>query len=252
MAGRIGRAQRVIVDIAVAIEFLRIRRPRPVVLPRNNTIRTHEPCQHGIVIVRMIVQQPGAVQSLAGVVQASLPNRARAAHLAPRGEVLFADHRAAAVGGQADAAKVVAVQLRDAAAAITHGDHLAVEAAGGAAAQRCTSSARQQDGCWSPARRAVGGQPPGTLWVTPARGYAPWNPDLLRSHRRGQARMPAGNPCGRQRADGAGVAVCVAFGRVAVRPAPAARLSGRGHASRRIHPLAWSLTVFATRSPSAS
>jgi hypothetical protein len=41
----------------------------------------------------------------------------------------------------------------------------------------------------------------------PARGVAPWNPDLMRAHRAGQARMPWGNPCGRQRADGAGVAV---------------------------------------------
>jgi hypothetical protein len=58
----------------------------------------------------MIVQQPGAVQSLAGVVDTRRPDTARA-HFTPRVELLPADDRAAAVGRQADAAEVVAVQV---------------------------------------------------------------------------------------------------------------------------------------------
>jgi hypothetical protein len=59
----------------------------------------------------MIIQQARAVQSLAGVVQAGLADRGCAAGLAPRVEILPADDRAAAVGRQADAAEVVAVQV---------------------------------------------------------------------------------------------------------------------------------------------
>jgi len=78
--------------------------------PRHHTIRAHEPRQRRIVVARMIIQQPRAVQSLAGVIEAGLRNRAGAARFAPRVEVLPTDDRAVAVGGEADAAEVIAVQ----------------------------------------------------------------------------------------------------------------------------------------------
>jgi hypothetical protein len=89
--------------------------------------------------------------------------------------------------------------------AVAHRHYLAVEAVGGGDTQ------------WVHILGAFSGTIAGRLRgarqgatappAPPARGSAPWNPDLMRSHRRGQARMPAGNPCGQQRADGAGVAV---------------------------------------------
>ena len=70
---------RVIVDIAVPIEFLRVRRPAATLTPhtlrrriarrhskraaaRNNRIRTNEPADHRVIIARIIEQQPVVLQ----------------------------------------------------------------------------------------------------------------------------------------------------------------------------------------------
>ncbi len=123
MPGRVGMPHRIIVDVRVPIEFLRVLRPRRVLLPkqrcssriarpegeragaRDNRIRRDEARQHQIVRARMIVQQTGAVPPLPGVVQRRLADAA-AADAAPRVEVLPTHHRAAAARRHAPAAEV--------------------------------------------------------------------------------------------------------------------------------------------------
>ncbi len=129
MPTRVGVANGVIVNVAVEIEILGVG------LVRRLSVRRDEPRQQGVVGARVVVQQPGQVQPLAGVIEIGLADAA-AADLAPRVEALLADNGAAAVGRDADAAELVAMQVGHA-ARLAHGDDLAVEAVvglGGAAA----------------------------------------------------------------------------------------------------------------------
>src|SRR4029453_9365544 len=88
MARGISVRQRIVVNVAIAVEILRIRRPGRIGLVRNNAVRAHDPRQHWSVVARMIIQQAGPVQSLGGVVQTGLRDRAGPTLLAPRVEVL--------------------------------------------------------------------------------------------------------------------------------------------------------------------
>jgi len=128
MTRRIGIPQGVIQRIAVAVQFLRIRRPTPLGSPRalrnrikrrdgarvgarDNRIRRDEAADGRIIIARIIVQQARTIEHLAGVIARGLAHAA-AAHLAPGVKLLLAGHAPAARGAERHATEVVTVQVR--------------------------------------------------------------------------------------------------------------------------------------------
>ena len=120
MPGRIRLVNRVVADITVAVEVLR------VALVRYQRIRRQEPPQYRVLVARMIIQQPGAVQPLPGVIERGRAERA-GLHVAPGVEPLPGNRAARAVAARAHRAEVVAVQVAHAAGA-AHGYICPVEA----------------------------------------------------------------------------------------------------------------------------
>src|SRR6266508_1031554 len=136
MPARVGVIERIVVNVRIAVEALRVGRPaaRPArsdrqrVRSRHDAIRRHESPQPRIVVARMIIQQLASVQPLPGEVQRRLGDVAAAAMRTPRVELLLADHRLAAVGRDADRAEVVIVQVgHGARATVAHGYYPSIE-----------------------------------------------------------------------------------------------------------------------------
>lgn len=98
---------RIVEHIAISVEVLRVG------VARYQRVRAREAGQQRVVVAGMVVEQPGVVLALAGVVQAGLAYIAAGSHLPPGVERLPAYHagRLAARCHYRHAAEVVGVQV---------------------------------------------------------------------------------------------------------------------------------------------